>query len=73
MSFVSAVEVTTSVGFRGDSFVELKTKFLPHTSRQQNDTLVLFVSTQEEDGLLFRQGQEEEGREGGDFMALSGM
>ncbi len=56
--------IGSSVGFRGDGFIELDRKLLPRgpeaneDGRDDGDSLAFFVSTDSPDGLLFWQNGE---------------
>jgi hypothetical protein len=62
--------VEGGLAFRGSSYLELSSALLPHPSTEEPETILLTFTTEQADGLLLYQGQEETAGNGGDFLAL---
>ena len=65
---ILAVEIGAEVGLRGNGYLELPRSLLPH--RTSDQVMVLFFTTDQPDGLLVWQGQDELVGNGGDYLCL---
>jgi hypothetical protein len=70
--YSSAVEIPVEGGlaFRGSSYLELSSALLPHDSTEAAETVLITFATEQKDGLMLYQGQEETAGNGGDFLAV---
>lgn len=60
-----------TVGFRGDSFIELDWKLLPHFDPTKIETIEIELSTTKAEGLLFYQDGPQTQIKDRDFLAVA--
>ncbi|KAK2193775.1 hypothetical protein NP493_5g02050 [Ridgeia piscesae] len=67
-----STSIGTSAGFRGDGYVELPLRLLPHRSSQVEEVIEMTVSTDQSDGLLLWHGQKPTVRgRGKDYLSVA--
>lgn len=65
------LDVSASVGFRGDGYIELRQDLAGEKSQEANNIVIEFSTT--EDGLLYWHGQEaRQNGYGQDYLAVAG-
>uniref|UniRef100_A0A1B6EDX6 Basement membrane-specific heparan sulfate proteoglycan core protein n=1 Tax=Clastoptera arizonana TaxID=38151 RepID=A0A1B6EDX6_9HEMI len=65
-------EFTTQASFQGDGFVELSSEYLPHTTPDDEETIVVEFTTSYPDGLIFWHGQTPDiDGKGQDYLSLA--
>ena len=68
----AGTSIGTSAGFRGDGYVELPLRLLPHRSSQVEEVIEMTISTDQSDGLLLWHGQRPSVRgRGKDYLSLA--